>query len=109
MIPSWILVKHVLLSTDYDIDARDTFAAGPELLRLRRYDLVIADDRLRDGTGMMLADDAQGPGAALIITGAGLRLPRPACVNLVQHAVLLKPISPEELPNGVEKALQVRS
>jgi hypothetical protein len=41
-------VEHVLLSADYDIDACDTFAAGGELLRRRRYDRVIADGRLRD-------------------------------------------------------------
>jgi hypothetical protein len=50
----------------------------------RRYDLVIGDGRLKDGTGIMLADDARCD-------------------------VLLQPISPEEVPESVEKARRGRS
>ena len=104
-----ILVEHVLLDASHEVDASETFAGGSELLRRRRYDLVIADGRLQDGTGMMLADDARKRGvAALIMTGYAFVLAA-AGVNLARYDVLLKPISPEELLDSVEKALRARS
>jgi len=104
-----ILVEHVLLSANYEVDASGTFAAGSELLRRLRYDLVIADGRLGDGTGMMLADDARERGiAALIMTGYAFVLAT-ADVDLARYDVLLKPIGPEELLGSVEKALRALS
>lgn len=104
-----ILVEHVLLDADYEVDARETFAGGSELLHRRRYDLVIADGRLQDGTGMMLADNARERGiAALIMTGYAFVLAG-AGFDLARYDVLLKPISPEELLDSVEKALRARS
>ncbi|HXC28183.1 MAG TPA: response regulator [Stellaceae bacterium] len=104
-----ILVEHVLLDADYEVDAVETFGCGSELLGLRDYNLVIADGRLQDGTGMMLADEARQRGvAALILTGYAFVL-QAAGVDLGQYDVLLKPISPEELLYSVEKTLATRS
>lgn len=104
-----ILIEHVLLAADYEVDVCETFTRGSELLQRRRYDLIVADGRLQDGTGMMLADDARERGiAALIITGYAFVLAA-AGVNLAQYDVLLKPISPEELLHSVENALRGRS
>jgi DNA-binding response OmpR family regulator len=104
-----ILVEHVLLDADYECDSCETVEGGSELLERRDYDLVIADGRLRDGTGMMLADSARSRGiAALIMTGYAFVLQR-AGVDLAQYDVLLKPISPEELLRNIEEALLTRS
>ena len=104
-----ILVEHVLLDAEYEVDSCETVEGGSELLARRDYDLVIADGRLQDGTGMMLADNAHERGvAALIMTGYAFVL-HEAGVDLAQYDVLLKPISPEELLDSVEKALMARS
>jgi DNA-binding NtrC family response regulator len=104
-----ILVEHVLLDAGYEVDSCETVEGGSELLSRRNYDLVIADGRLQDGTGMMLADDARERGtAALIMTGYAFVL-HEAGVDLAQYDVLLKPIGPEELLGSVEKALALRS
>lgn len=104
-----ILVEHVLLDAAYEVDSCETVEGGSELLDRRDYDLVIADGRLQDGNGMMLADKARELGtAALIMTGYAFVL-QEAGVDLAQYDVLLKPISPEELLNSVEKSLAARS
>lgn len=103
-----ILVEHVLLNASYEVDSCETVEGGFELLERRNYDLVVADGRLQDGTGMMLADNARQRGIeTLIMTGYAFVLQQ-AGVDLAQYDVLLKPISPEELVDSVEKAL-VRS
>jgi DNA-binding NtrC family response regulator len=92
-----LLVEHVLLDADYEVDAGETLERGSELLDRRDYDLVIADGRLADGTGMMLADIALRKGIpALIMTGYAFVLNEPG-VKLGQYDVLLKPIRPEEI------------
>lgn len=104
-----LLVEHVLLDADYGVDACETFEAGSELLERRGYDLIIADGRLSDGTGMMLADEARARGIpALIMTGYAFVL-HELSARRGQYDVLLKPISPEELLAGVENALASRS
>jgi DNA-binding NtrC family response regulator len=104
-----VLVEHILLDADYEVDSCETVEGGSELLSRRDYDLVIADGRLHDGTGMILADNAHERGvAALIMTGYAFVL-HEAGFDLAQYDVLLKPISPEELLDGVRKALAARS
>lgn len=104
-----LLIEHVLLDADYEVDACETFDAGAGLLERRDYDLIIADGRLRDGTGMMLADEARERGvAALIITGYAFVL-QELSARRGQYDVLLKPITPEELLAAVENALASRS
>ena len=100
-----LLVEHVLLNGDYEVDSRETMDGGLGLLDRRHYDLVIADGRLVDGTGMMLADRAREKGIpALIMTGYAFVLNEPG-VDLGQYDVLLKPLSPNELLAMVAKAL----
>ena len=104
-----ILVEHVLLDADYEVDAVETLESGSERLEHRDYDLVIADGRLQDGNGVMLADAARQRGvAALIMTGYAFVLQETG-VDLAKYDVLLKPISPDELLDSVEKMLAPRS
>jgi len=103
-----LLVEHILLDAAYTVDSSETLEGGAELLGRRDYDLVVADGRLRDGTGMMLADNAREKGIpALIMTGYAFVL-HEAGVDLAQYDVLLKPISPEELLEMVARALAAR-
>jgi DNA-binding response OmpR family regulator len=103
-----LLIEHVLLDADHDVDACETFEAGSELLGRRDYDLIVADGRLSDGTGMRLADEAQEHGTpALIITGYAFVL-QELTAKWGNYDVLLKPISPEELLASVKNALTPR-
>jgi two-component system, NtrC family, response regulator HydG len=100
-----LLVEHVLLDASYEVVSAETLEAGLKALDRQNYDLVVADGRLSDGTGMTLADRARDKDIpALIMTGYAFVL-HAAGVDLGQYDVLLKPISPEELLATVAKAL----
>ena len=104
-----LLVEHMLLDAEYDVDSCETLGDGRRLLARRDYDLVITDGRLADGMGTMLADTARESGIpAMIMTGYAFVLNVPG-VNLRDYEVLLKPISPEELLTTVAKLLAVPS
>jgi DNA-binding response OmpR family regulator len=49
-----LLVEHVLLNADYEVDSAETLTAGLRALGRSGYDLVVADGRLSDGTGISL-------------------------------------------------------
>ena len=101
-----LLVEHVLLDAGYDVDCAATLQTGSELLERRDYNLVIADGRLADGTGMTLADSAREKEIpTLIITGYAFVL---AGASLAKYDVLLKPISPNELLASVAKVLEAK-
>jgi DNA-binding response OmpR family regulator len=99
-----LLVEHVLLDAGYEVDATDSVAAGLGLLECRSYDLVLADGRLGDGTGMQVADRARelGDTPVLIVTGYAFDLPRN---DLVRYEYLLKPVRPRELVAAVQRVL----
>jgi two-component system, NtrC family, response regulator HydG len=100
-----LLVGHVLFDAGYDVDSVETLDAGIKALNRRAYDLVVADGRLADGTGMEIADSARERDTpTLIMTGYAFVLAA-AGVDLSQYDVLLKPISPDELLGSVAKAL----
>ena|SRR5436190_11382558 len=97
------LMQHVLISGNYDVDLADTVASGLAALERGSYDLVLADGRLRDGTGMMIAERALATGTkVLIITGYAFDLPRE---ELEKYEFLLKPVRPNELLRAVARML----
>jgi CheY-like chemotaxis protein len=98
-----LLLEHVLLGAGYRVDTAATVASAYELLAGPPYDLILADGRLEDGTGMMVAQRARETGAkALIITGYAFDLPRE---ELGRFEYLLKPVRPSELLDAVERVL----
>ena len=98
-----LLLEHVLLSAGYRVDSTATVEAACALLDTRTYDLVVADGRLEDGTGMMVAEKAAESGTkTLIITGYAFDLPRD---QLGRYDFLLKPVRPQELLEAVERVL----
>ena len=98
-----LLLEHVLLAADYRVDCADTVEAACALLDSRTYELVLADGRLEDGTGMMVAEKAGELGIkALIITGYAFDLPKE---QLGRYEFLLKPVRPSELLEAVERVL----
>lgn len=98
-----LLLEHVLLGAGYEVDTAATVAAAHDRLDHASYDLVLADGRLEDGTGMMVAARAGAIGAkTLIITGYAFDLPRE---QLSRYEYLLKPVRPSELLDAVERIL----
>ena len=98
-----LLLEHVLLGARYEVDTAATVAAALALLNGPPYDLVLADGRLADGTGMMVAERGVEAGSkALIITGYAFDLPRE---QLGRYEYLLKPVRPSELLEAVERVL----
>src|SRR5438874_5856943 len=82
----------------------DSVRPDDALIRTRRYDLVIADGKLPDGTGLDVADHAIEIGTkAIIITGYAFSLP----VGTHDHyEILLKPLRPIEITTAVAQALR---
>src|SRR3954447_1970461 len=82
------LLEHVLLSARYEVDRTDSVSGAYSHLEVRSYDLVVADGRLQDGTGMEVAERARERGTrTLIVTGYAFSYP-----ELRDHDfLLLKP------------------
>jgi DNA-binding NtrC family response regulator len=98
-----LLLEHVLLGAGYEVDTAATVEAAFGHLDGPRYDLVLADGRLEDGTGMMIAERAGEAGMkALIITGYAFDLPRE---QLGRYEYLLKQVRPSELLEAIERML----
>jgi len=97
------IVAHVLLDAGYSVDVTETVNGGAEILRRRSYDLVLADERLPDGSGTQIADIATELGIkALIMTGYAFTMPADA---KERYEILLKPLRPTEIIQAVERAL----
>jgi DNA-binding response OmpR family regulator len=76
-------------------------------LEQRPYDLVVADGKLPDGTGMQIGDAANTAGVrVLIVTGFAFQLPSE---ELRRFDYLLKPLRPAELLRAVERKLAADS
>ncbi|MBV8494684.1 MAG: response regulator [Alphaproteobacteria bacterium] len=99
-----VLLEHVLFDAGYEVDSMATVAEATTLLDSgMTYDLLLADGRLPDGTGMALADLAQASGIkTLIITGYAFQL---ASQNLGRYEFLMKPVRPAELIEAIDRTL----
>ena len=99
-----LLLEHILQGAGYHVDCAETVRSARSLLERRHYDLVIADGKLPDGTGMMVGKAAGAQGIdTLIVTGYAFQLPRD---ELLQYEYLLKPIRPSELLRAIEQNLK---
>jgi CheY-like chemotaxis protein len=67
------------------------------------FDLLLADNKLADGSGLEIADEAKAAGIkTAIITGNALNLP-PDTED--RHALMLKPLRARELLSAIEDLL----
>jgi two-component system response regulator HydG len=98
-----LVIEHVLIDAGNQVHPTGTMAAARELLNRHPYELVIADGKLPDGTGMDIADLAAQKGTkALIVTGYAFTLPAD---TIGRYEILLKPLRPIEIVAAVEQAL----
>jgi CheY-like chemotaxis protein len=101
--PLRLFIEHVLLYAGYEVDTAGTMSGGADLLRARRYDLVLSDVRLPDGNGLEIADLAgEKATKALMITGHAFTLSARAHERF---EFLLKPVRAAEIITAVERAL----
>jgi DNA-binding NtrC family response regulator len=95
------LIGHVLTSAGYAVDTAATVAQALEHMAAQSYHLVLTDDRLPDGRGVAIADLAAAKGIdAVIVTGYATRLAKD---DIARHDHILKPVTPNELVNAVER------
>lgn len=97
------VIEHVLVDAGHKVDTTGTMTGGAELIRCRQYDLVLADGKLPDGTGMDVCDAAAEKGVkCIIITGYAFSLKVDAADR---YEILLKPLRPAEIVAAVDRAL----
>ena len=97
------LLSHVLYDGGYEIDPAESFVAAKRRLGSKRYDLVLADAILADGSGLTIADLAAEQGIpALILTGYAARL----APDLGRYDYMLKPVPPGELLEAIGARLK---
>jgi two-component system response regulator HydG len=102
-----LLLEHVLRDDGHDVDLAVTVRQARSRLEQRPYDLVVADGKLPDGTGMQIGDAANTAGVrVLIVTGFAFQLPSE---ELRRFDYLLKPLRPAELLRAVERKLAADS
>jgi DNA-binding response OmpR family regulator/DNA-binding CsgD family transcriptional regulator len=95
------LMDNVLRSAGYEVDTVETASDARSHVASRSYDLVIADNRLGDGSGITIANEAAGRGMkTVIISGYAISL---SATDAASHEILMKPFRPAELLEAVER------
>jgi DNA-binding NtrC family response regulator len=101
-----LVLEHVLYDAGYEVDTAATVRDGRELFDSGKYDLLLTDGRLPDGTGIELAGQADSQGVpVLILTGYAFILRELAKTTPDKYRVLLKPMRPSEIIVAVSEAL----
>ena len=97
------LLAHVLYAEGYAVDVAATVAEAWQLLDAHTYALVIADWRLPDGDGTVIAEAAADLGAkTFVMSGYLFQVPGG---RVERHGMLMKPIRPRELIAAVERSI----
>lgn len=97
------LLAHVLFDEGYVVDVAATAAKAWQCLDARPYALVIADWRLPDGDGTVIAEAAADLGAkTFVMSGYLFSMPGG---RSERHDTLMKPIRPQELIEAVERTI----
>ena len=99
-----LILEHVLIDGGYSVDTTDTASGARDLLDSGPYDVLLADVRLPDGSGMELADAATEKGIKpILITGYAFTLQAEVAGG---YELLLKPVRPTEIISAIERVLQ---
>jgi DNA-binding response OmpR family regulator len=97
------LLTHALRSEGYVVDVATTLAEAWRHLDARSYALVIADWRMPDGDGTVIADAAAQLGAkTCVMSGYLFRMPGG---RSDLHETLMKPLRPSEIIAVVERSI----
>lgn len=92
----------------YDVEAAEDLETGLQLIQSREFDIIVADGRLTDGTGVDIADAAwEKDIPTLIVTAYAFDLLRERR-NLASYNVIQKPVLPSQLMMAVTALLKLR-
>ena len=96
-----LVLIEILFDAGYEVDAAHSFSTGAAILRSGpKFDLLVTDSGLADGTGTALADQAKSRGIpALIVTGNEFS------VDATKYSVLAKPMRSDALLAAVKAVL----
>jgi DNA-binding response OmpR family regulator len=98
-----VLLTHVLVDEGYLVDLATTNAEAWAHLDAHEYALVIADWKLPDGAGMVIADAAVHLGAkTVVMSGYLFQMPGGRADS---HETLMKPVRPSELVDVVQRSI----
>ncbi len=97
------MMAHVLYAHGYSVDVAASAAEAWQHLDARSYALVIADWRLPDGDGSVIANAAADLGAATFVMSGYLFLMPGGRAE--QHETLMKPLRPSEIIDAVERRI----
>jgi two-component system nitrogen regulation response regulator GlnG len=98
-----LVLEYALLDAGHELDSVASASAAKEVLSCRRYDLVLADAMLGDGTGMMVADKAAELGIKTVILTGNIYLLPDGTTS--RYELLEKPLRPSEVVAAVTRAL----
>lgn len=97
------ILVNVLRREGYRVDLATTMAEAVACLDERRYALVIADWRLPDGNGLLVADiAAELEAKTFVMSGYLFQMPGG---RADRHDTLMKPLRPSELVAVVERSI----
>jgi DNA-binding NtrC family response regulator len=92
----------------YEVESAEGLETGLKLIQSREFDIIVADGRLRDGTGVEIADAAwERDIPTLIVTAYAFDLLRERR-NLASYNVIQKPVGPAQLIMAVTGLLKLR-
>ena len=92
----------------YEVEATEDLETGLQLIQSREFDIIVADGRLKDGTGVEIADAAwEKDIPTLIVTAYAFDLLREKR-NLASYNVIQKPLRPAQLIMAVTALLKLR-
>lgn len=92
----------------YEVEATEGLETGLKLIEAREFDIIVADGRLKDGTGVEIADAAwEKDIPTLIVTAYAFDLLREKR-NLASYNVIQKPLRPTQLIMAVTALLKLR-
>ena len=107
-IPVRRVMEETFAEAGYDVDAVESVEQGLKLIQSREFDIVVADGRLEDGTGMEIADAAwEKDIPTLVVTAFAFDLLREKR-NLASYNIVQKPIRPSQLMSAVTALLKLR-
>ena len=92
----------------YEVEATEDLETGLKLIQSQKFDIIVADGRLKDGTGVEIADSAwEKDIPTLIVTAYAFDLLREKR-NLASYNVIQKPLRPAQLIMAVRALLKLR-
>jgi two-component system response regulator PilR (NtrC family) len=103
-----VVMEDTFAEAGYEVEAAEGLETALPLVQSREFDIIVADGRLKDGTGFEIADAAwEKDIPTLIVTAYAFDLLREKR-KLASYNVIQKPIRPAQLIMAVTALLKLR-